>query len=247
MPDRPTTAGTTAIMISPAIRATALLIADATPACASSTAASTVAVSGATVNTSPTPSTTTPGNTPDQYDTPGLDPRQQRDPRGRDQRADRHRDARADALRDAPARAEKQQHQHRQREQRRAGFERGVAEVGLQVHDEQEHRDAERGVDRERDRVRAGELPRPEHVERHHRVRRPRLDHDEAHERHHARDQREHRRARPPGARALDQPVDHAREAERRAARRRDVDVARRGDVTRLGHVTQRDHDRHRR
>ena len=54
------------------MRATALLIADASPAWRSSTAASTVAVSGATVMTSPRPSTSVAGSTPFQYVTPGA-------------------------------------------------------------------------------------------------------------------------------------------------------------------------------
>ena len=40
----------------------------------------------------------------------------------------------------APDAGREQQHEDRDREQRRARLERGVAEVGLQVHDEQEER-----------------------------------------------------------------------------------------------------------
>src|SRR6478736_1025012 len=59
----PATRGSTATASSPATRATALLVADATPARWSGAAASAVAVSGATVSTRPTPTSRTPGST----------------------------------------------------------------------------------------------------------------------------------------------------------------------------------------
>ena len=81
-----------------------------------------------------------------------------------------HRPAGPDALRERAGTRREQQHARGDREERRARFERGVAEVGLQVHDQQEGDGAERGVHREGDRVRARELLRPEDAERHHRV-----------------------------------------------------------------------------
>src|SRR3954447_15605008 len=61
--DRPAARGSTATAISDAVRATALLMPDATPAWLAGAAASTVAVTGATTNTSPIPNTTTAGST----------------------------------------------------------------------------------------------------------------------------------------------------------------------------------------
>src|SRR5262245_1959445 len=60
----------TAIASSPATRATALLIPDATPACDGSTAVITVVVSGATVIAMPTARTRTAGKNVTQYEPP---------------------------------------------------------------------------------------------------------------------------------------------------------------------------------
>src|SRR5215470_19069324 len=60
----------TAIAISPATRATALLTPDATPACCVSTAVIAVVVSGATTIVIPNPSTTTAGKNVVQYEPP---------------------------------------------------------------------------------------------------------------------------------------------------------------------------------
>ncbi len=69
-PAKPAAAGRTATARSPAIRATALLIAEAIPACSSSMAPSTAAVRGATVIANPAPSTSTAGRTVVQYVVP---------------------------------------------------------------------------------------------------------------------------------------------------------------------------------
>ena len=106
------------------MRATALLIADASPAWRSSTAASTVAVSGATVIVTPTPSTRVPGSTPLQYDTPGASRENIAKPTPGDDRAHRHLQARPDALREGAAARREQEHHRGDREQRRARLQR---------------------------------------------------------------------------------------------------------------------------
>src|SRR6266511_1627358 len=62
-PAMPAATGRVATASSPAARATALLTAEATPACSALAAASTVAVSGATVSDRPRANTSTPGRT----------------------------------------------------------------------------------------------------------------------------------------------------------------------------------------
>ena len=88
----------------------------------------------------------------------GLDPPEQHHADGDDQRPDRHRDARTDALGERAGAGREQQHARGDRQQRCARLQCRVAEIGLEVHHQQERHRAQRRVHREGDGVRTREL-----------------------------------------------------------------------------------------
>ena len=175
----------------------------------------------------------------------GFDAAEQQHRAGDHQRSDAHLQARADALRERARSRREQQHDHGEREERRAGFESRVAEVGLQVHDHQEGGGAERGVHGEGHCVGPRELAGAEERKRHDRIHDPRFEDDEGDQREHAEAAEHRRQCGPPSARTFDQRVDNPGEAEREQGAPREVEWVLAGAfVATLGHVTGRDPDR---
>ena len=123
-----------------------------------------------------------------------------------DDRPAGHEHVRADPIRQRSESAREQEHHDRHRQQRQPGLDRGVAADLLDEQDQEERRDAESRVQRQRRQVADCEVADLEQAERHHRLRVVALPEQERDEQNDPSDQRdEHARIAPPVLRLLDQ------------------------------------------
>ena len=177
---------------------------------------------------------------------PRLDQGEQGEPAAGDDRSERHGQPRADALRQPAGPGREGQHDERDRQQRRAGFERRVAQHLLELDRQQKERAAEGAVDREGHHVGARELPGAEDVERQHGMLCAVLPGDESqHRRERDRQRRDDAWCGPALVGSCDQPVDQRAQPDCGKPRPGEIEPALRRRVARLRHVALGDpHDR---